>query len=223
MKNFEEYKSFVSELIYHFNPIRQDQLVLALKNYFNDIDDKAALEILDKCQTKRVILLSEDGWALTRGKYVQLTGDDRYKYMNTDKEHMLPRLTNVIQEQCNMKLINCLWILIDMLPASMDFALTHKPFQISFISSKKELYEVIYIQKDEEDAKLEMLKNLPSDLFDIAKKTIKRVVILENEQHAFKVPHGKGIRFVLALDHTRENHYRIIEKREKPWDEQQEV
>ena len=223
MRNFEEYKSFVSELIYHFNPIRIDQLALAIKNYFKDIDDELALDIIDRCQTKRVLLLTEDGYAMTKGKYVQLTGDDRYKHMNTSNKYMLPALETVIKERCNMRLINCLWILIDMLPASMDFALTHKPFQISFISSKKELYEVIYIESKEEDAKIEMLRNLPDDLFEIAKKIIKRVVILENEKHAFKVPQGKGIKFILTLDHDRDNHYRIVEKREKTWDEQSEV
>lgn len=219
MEKYDNEIKFVQDFIYYFNPVRQAQLERAIVKNFKDTDFITAHNIILKCQTERMILISKDGWVMNKGKYVQLTGDDRYMNFvrNVDHEYILPEMEKEINKQCNMKLINCLWVLIDMLPASMDFALTHKPFQLGFISAKKEFYQVLYIPLDEEIVKFEMLKALPNDLFLEAKRSIKRVVILENDKHADRVPEGIGIKYVLSLDDSTAAHYKVLEKRSDPW------
>lgn len=219
MNNFDEYKRFVKELLYYFNPMKTEQLEIALCKYFANINRETAKEILFKCQGKRAVMMSSDGWAMSRGKYLQLTSDSKFDRLTNGKYTILPDMQRYVEDNCDLALINCLWVWVDMLPFSMDFSLTHKPFKITFTNSKKKLFEIMYISEIEEMSKIEMIKLLPSDLFDDSKDTIRRVIILENEDSYTKIPSGKGIRYIVTLDHFTKTHYRIVEKREDIWDE----
>ena len=219
-EHYEEYRSFAKELLYYFNPMKTEQMQRAFMKYYANMSDELIRSILYKLQDHRVILMSSDGWLMSRGKYVQLTGDSRYDRLTNGSYTLLPDMKGYVDNQCNMKLINCLWILIDMLPASLDFTLTHKPFQISFMSKKRELYQVIYIPTLEEPARFEMLRALPNDLLDDVKKAIKRIVILEDEKGADRVPQGRGIRFILVIDDSTKTHYRVVQKRENIWQDE---
>ena len=219
-EHYEEYRSFAKELLYYFNPMKTEQMQRAFMKYYANMSDELIRSILYKLQDHRVILMSSDGWLMSRGKYVQLTGDSRYDRLTNGSYTLLPDMKGYVDNQCNMKLINCLWILIDMLPASLDFTLTHKPFQISFMSKKRELYQVIYIPTLEEPARFEMLRALPNDLLDDVKKAIKRIVILEDEKSVDRVPQGRGIRFILVIDDTTKTHYRVVQKRENIWEDE---
>ena len=219
-EHYEEYRSFAKELLYYFNPMKTEQMQRAFMKYYANMSDELIRSILYKLQDHRVILMSSDGWLMSRGKYIQLTGDSRYDRLTNGSYTLLPDMKGYVDNQCNMKLINCLWILIDMLPASLDFTLTHKPFQISFMSKKRELYQVIYIPTLEEPARFEMLRALPNDLLDDVKKAIKRIVILEDEKSVDRVPQGRGIRFILVIDDTTKTHYRVVQKRENIWEDE---
>ena len=221
-EHYEEYRSFAKELLYYFNPMRTQQMERAFKKYYANMTDELVKSILYKLQDHRVIMMSSDGWLMSRGKYVQLTGDSKFDSLTGGRYTLIPEIGGYVENQCNMKLIYCLWVLIDMLPASLDFALTHKPFQISFMSKKRNLYEVIYIPEIEEPARFELLSQLPSDLLDSVKNAIKRVVILENEKSKDQVPRGKGIKYILTLDDSFDSHYRVVEKREDNWAEKSE-
>ncbi len=217
MKN-SECEPFVKDLLYHFNPIRTEQLKRGLCKYYEGVDETKAEKVLLSMQKKRALLMSSDGWTLTKGRYVQLTDDDRYEYADFLSPVPLSDMNEfILRSDVNLKLISCLWILIDMLPYSMEFALTHKPWQLSFISGKRELYEVTYIPQEEEIVRFEMLSNLPRDLYDELKANIRRIVILEKPEHAYRVPQGVGIRFIVTLDDSVPCHYRVVEKREQAW------
>lgn len=219
INNLDQYKDFIKDFMYWFNPLKTEQLELALCKYFKDVDTADAKEIISRCQSKRYVLTSPDGWAMTRGVYVQLTGDSKYEYMKASSENMLPVMNNFVINSCNTERLNCLWVLIDMLPASMDFVVTHKPFQLSFTNKNNILYECIYISSENESAKVEMLNLLPRDLFEDAKSAIRRIVIMENPNNAIKIPKGIGVRYILAIDDSKKTHYRVVEKRENIWDE----
>jgi len=222
-ETLKKYGDFAKELLYHFNPMRRQQMEIAIAKNFRGVDSETVQRVLHDLQWDRQILKSADGWVISKNKYVELTGDERFANFvrNVNHEYLLPPLEEYIKESCNMKLINCLWVLIDMLPYSMDFVVTNKPFQLGFISGKNKLYEVTYIENDEEDAKLEMLNLLPRDLYPEAKQATRRIVILENEKHADRVPEGIGVRYVLCLDDKTSTHYRVIDDRKDPWNEQQ--
>lgn len=214
-----EYEPLVRDLLYDFNPIKKTQVIRALCKYYADVDKETAEGVLQRMQRNRELLISQDGWILTKGKYIQLTGDDGFSKIDFQSEDMCPEIDELVEKYCDMKPINCLWIMIDMLPASMEYALHHKPWHISFVSAKRKLYEVIYIPFDEEIVKFELLASEPTGFYPELKENIERVVVLEKQNHASSVPKGVGIRYICVLDESTPSGYRVIEKRENTWDE----
>ncbi len=214
-----EYEPLVRDLIYDFNPVKKAQLIRALCKYYADVDEATAERVLQRMQSKRELLISKDKWILTKGKYVQLTGDDDFSRVDFQSVEMCPPVGDLIEKYCDMKPINCLWIMIDMLPASMDYALHHKPWHISFISAKRKLYEVIYIPFEEEVVKFEMLASESTNFFPDFKENLERVVLLERKNHASSVPKGVGIRYVCVLDESLPAGYRVVDRRKNTWDE----
>ena len=215
--NYNEYEKILNEIVYYFNPIKVEQLILILKKYFKDVDETKANLILLEYQNKGYIMLSNDGWAMTKGKYVQITGDANYEKVKYDSNERIRDVDYYVVNNCDMKLIKCLWVLIDMLPSSLDFVLTNKPFQLTFFNKKKELFQVIYIGQDEEDLRIEMLKQLPNDYFEDSKELIKRVAIMENTSHSWKIPEHIGFKYIVGLNDDTPTHYEIVEKRKEHW------
>lgn len=218
MPEFNEFERVLNEIVYYFNPCRTEQLILVLTNYFKNITAKQAKDILYAYETNGHILLSTDGWAMTKGKYSQITGDSKEEFIKYEQNVRIGDMGATIKQMCSseLKYVDALWVLIDMLPDSLDFSPMGKPFDIAFVSNNK-LFQVISIKKIAEDVKIAQLKSLPNNYDDDTKKNTVRIAILEDSTHAFKIPEGLGFRFILAIDNTKSNHYRVIEKRENQW------
>lgn len=218
MTNYNEFEKVLNQIVYYFNPCKTEQLTKVLTNTFKNIDKAKAKEILYGYETNGHILLSADGWAMTKGKYTQITGDTKEEFIKYEQNIRIPNMAKIINEQCSseLKYVDILWILIDLLPDSLDYSTMGKPFDISFISKNK-LYQVISIRTLAEDAKINMLKSMPNEYDEDFKRNIVRIAIMENPEHAFKVPNKLGFKFVLSIDSTQPRHYKIIEKRENIW------
>ncbi len=221
MIEFNEYEKFLNELIYYFNPCYTAQLHRALTKQFGNLDSRSAYELLAKYQNDGRILLSEDGWAMTKGKYVQITKDSKYENVNVSANPRLQNITRQVKDYCDLKhfrLLDCLWVLIDMLPDSMDFALTNKPFQISLIA-KGQLYQIISIPASEEDLRIDMLTSLPADYYENFRTSVNRIVVMERADHYFKLPKNIGIKFVCVIDHNKPSHIRITKTFDEGWND----
>lgn len=218
MTTYNEFEKVLNEIVYYFNPCKTEQLIKVLTNTFKDVDKAKAKEILYGYETNGHILLSTDGWAMTKGKYSQITGDTKEEFIKYEQNIRIPNMAKIINETCTseLKYVDILWIIIDLLPDSLEYSAMSKPFDISFIAKNK-CYQIMSIRAIAEDAKIYQLKSVPNDYDDDFKKTIVRIAIMENEDHAFKIPTNLGFKFIVAIDSTQPRHYRIIEKREKVW------
>ena len=108
--------------------------------------------------------------------------------------------------------------MIDMLPDSMDFVLTNKPYQITFASRKtNRLYEIIVIPEDEEELRIAMLNEIPHDYYDEMKNVIRRIAIIEVEDHEWKIPKNMGFTHIVAIDKkydpNNKKHFHVIKNR----------
>lgn len=212
------YEQFIEELVYYFNPIKLEQLQIAMSKCFADLDDKAINYLISSYQERGYILVSKDGWVTTKGKYLECTKDSRYAGINFDKvDRRIDDFYPFIRDdEKHMKIIDALWVLIDMLPDSLDYVLSCKPWQITFISKKTHiLYQVIVINEDEEDIRIEMLKAMPNDFYPEVKPSIRRIAIMENPNHEFKIPHNMGFTHILVMDDSLKTHYRTTKNRLK--------
>ena len=235
--NKEKYDDLLDQILYYFNPCKTEQLISALMKCYSEIETvRQARIILFKYQGRGRVLLSDDGYAITKGKYEQITEDTKGSKVDFYSQNRITRLENIVQNTCDTKLIDCLWILLDFMPASLDFSLSSKPFNLIFLS-KNRLYQVIKINANEIDRKVEMLKNIPycdfqlpvpnlddedkqkeiEQMYKDMKKNFVRIAILENEKHAWKIPEGLGFRFICTIDDTQNTHYKIVEQRKKIW------
>ena len=199
MLELNKYEVVMKEFLTWFNPMKTSQLYRILRKYFPELDNEKTLEIVLGYQAKGYVLISADGWALTKQKYIQITNDTKLKGIDYVSEVRLGNISKFIDRYCDKKLINCLWVLIDMLPDSKDFVLTSKPFQITFMAHGY-LYQVIYIAEVEEDLRIAMLKEMPKDYYDETKKYLRRIALMENENHFWKIPEHMGFKYIVALD-----------------------
>ncbi|MBQ9037213.1 MAG: hypothetical protein IJ115_07160 [Erysipelotrichaceae bacterium] len=219
MVEYNEYERFLNELVYYFNPCRTEQLKRALIKNFANLSNEEAMVIITKYQNDGRILLSSDGWAMSKGKYVQMTKDSKYEEVDVNAEVRLPEMGRQIHACCNNKyfrLLDCFWVLIDMLPDSIDFSLTNKPFQLTFVAQNS-LFQVISIPEDEEDLRCDMLKSLPTDYYESFKIKVKRIVLMQNPDHYWKLPENIGIKFIATVDDSKANHLRITKRIENNW------
>ncbi|MBR2702071.1 MAG: hypothetical protein IKE77_08310 [Erysipelotrichaceae bacterium] len=219
MPEYTEYEKFLNELVYFFNPCRTKQLERALiKNFANlKVDDVNA--ILEKYQNEGRILLSDDGWAVTKGKYVQITKDSKYENVEVARNPRLSEMDYLIRQYCSLKymrLLDCFWVLIDMLPESIDFSLTNKPFQLCFIAQGR-LFQVISIPEDEEDVRCDMLRTLSVDYYENFRTAVNRIIIMAEPDHYWKLPENIGIKFICTIDDSKPNHLRITKRIDRNW------
>jgi hypothetical protein len=217
MTEYTEYEKLLFDLLYYFNPCRKAQLVRALHRNFKDMKVAEAEKILLNYQSKGHVLLSSDGWAMTKGKYVEYTGDDKFELLTYESDTRIGNMNRFCATKETKKMVDVLWVLVDMLPDSRDFSVFAKPFQVNLVYKGK-LFQVIDIPADEEDLRVATLQAMPNDFFEDFKKNIYRIAIMENPAHAWKVPEGIGFRYVVTIDENEKAHYRIVETRKKKWE-----
>ena len=215
---YEDYEDFVKDLTRTVPLIKTEQLKLMIANYFSQ-----PLESVDSVmfalQRNEVILMSVDGWSMTTGQYIRLTGDrfmQQRNILNDDVFNRLPKMDRICRD-VNRPLSKALWLVADMLPDSKDFIIASQPWAVAFVTEEKKkrpscLYEITYIAKGYEYNRCEMLKELPKIKSNHVKDGLRRICILDDEGYAFRVPYI-GFSYIVVIDHSRENHYRVIEKR----------
>lgn len=220
IEQYSEYEDFVKHITLTVPLIKTEQLKLMISKYFSQ-DINTVDTVLLALQGNQVILTTQDGWSMTPGQYIKLTGDRFLTARNswTNETDELRRLPNM-DEKCrkvNKSLSKCLWIVADMMPDSSGFILTGPPFSVAFTTVPTEkrpsyVYEVAYIDRGYEVVGAELLRRIPKTGSNHVKKSIIRICVIEDEDYAFEVP-WIGFAYIVKIDHSRLNHYRVVEER----------
>lgn len=240
----EGYETFVRSILKRVPLLKTEQLIKALVNNFEDIDKDVAKSILFAIQRRGYVMLSETGWAMTQAMYLGLTSDKFFDGViknnayripekiyqfgidkETEKNGPLKEIT--IEEEVHknrLQLQKCMWLVIDMLPDSFDFVVTETPWNVVFVSEPSDdrdglLYQITYIPSKNEDLHIEILKSLPKIEDKELRENIRRIAIMEDERHAWKLPYI-GFSHICVIDDNEEAHYRILNtgrKREDMW------
>lgn len=219
----QNYQNTVREILDIIGVCRTKQLINCLKKKYENLNDQEALEILQGLQRNRYLLLSQDGWVMTVGAYMQLANDKFFdKTITSPTEFAIPYDINQILN-VNKNIVNSMWIVADMYPNSKNFVLSNSPWDICFTTpasknKKGRLFQIMTIAKGEETSKIEMIKNLPEVSSESFREVIRRIAIIEDEKLSWMVPH-LGFAFVCAIDEKSPVGYKILEKRteEEVW------
>lgn len=251
MKQFiYECEDIIKNILSKLPILYTEQLVIALKNTFENMSSEEAMRILKILQKHGYVLLSQSGWAMTKGVYQTLTSDKFYDgiEMNSDiripekltifgnkkvaDEHGLPKETwtalgtSSIEElvpKAYLELLDCFWIVADMMPLSENFFLGKSPWHIIFEKENEEtgqviLYEITRIPDKKARIRTEALKNIPHVDNKDLQANIRRIAILDSDKNIDLVPHI-GFTHICVLNSESPTHYKVKEKRlENAWD-----
>ena len=232
--DYNEYEDFVKKILRSVPLIKTEQLKLMISKYFAQ-DPETVDPILLALQSNQAILMTQDGWSMTVGQYIKLSGDRflaaRSSFKSTtDEFNRLPNMDDKCRK-VNRPLSKALWLVADMMPDSVNFIIASSPWTVAFATiptdtKRSLLYEIAYIDKGYEVTGTELLRRVPKIQSNTIKKSIVRICIIEDETYAFRVPYN-GFAYVVKIDHSMPSHYRIIEQRtpsagvpkEKRWEE----
>lgn len=244
--NQDFYTEFISGILKRVPLLRSKQLTNALMNIDNEMTPELAWAVLYNIERCNHVLFSEGGWAMTLGMYRTLTHDkylngvdvkaefkiqDRLAiYGNNGREpYKYATPDELIAEMPNgnkrLSILNSMWVVTDMLPASDEFVTDTGIWDVSFVTHPSEesgkypkLYEIIYISEKRENLICKQLSEMKMIDDKELQKPIMRIAILDNPEHAFKVPYI-GFSHILTLDPDAKSGYYVVEKRplEERW------
>ena len=232
---YDEYYDFIKEIMRKVPALPIELLIIALMNYFPELvpNSKLALFILREIQRNGHILLSSDGWAITKEMYLFYTNDKGRNYnvnsatrlgdkiavfseRNPDEIVKEVSISDLISNK-DKKVIDCLWIVFDLLPDSNDFVIGVDPWNVSFCTEYDDdpgtCYQIIRINNEFKDCYQDILRYLPKMTDFYERENTFRIAIVDTPEDASKVPYV-GFRFICVLDNESETGYRIIENRE---------
>ena len=233
----EEYESFVRNILQKIPLLKTEQLIKCLINSYNDIDEDVAKNILTAIQRRGYILLSSSGWAMTKRMYKTLSNDVRNIYVKQKNEvtglydpyfylgdtiHVFSKdhskeTEKQIEDLISQKhkdIIDCMWIVADMMPESEDFSFGNAPWTLMFCTNATEkssgkLFQIVKIPKKTEDSRIEMIKSWPKIKDKETLKNIRRIAIIEDENHAWKVLY-LGFTHVIKINENLPKKYEVI-------------
>lgn len=217
---YDKYENFLLSILAKMPYAKIEQLLLCLINNYQGMDRDLAMPIIFSLQKKGKIILSEDGWALTKSAYSRFSNDYYFDNFVYNKEYKLKEGESLILNGGGkVDDINCFWLIADMMPTSADFIQSGAPFSFSFEhlnykTGTAKIYQIANIPKEKEDARCELIRSLPMVKTDEQRSSIVRIAIMDNEKHFWKVPH-LGFHFVCTLDENEPKHFRIVEQRDK--------
>jgi len=216
--NIERYGEFIRKILRKIPYIKTRILIICLMNYFTDVNEKMAKEILYELQSEGECLLSKDGWAITKGMYYRISDD---KFRDNFKYHNDYRLDNMeaYLEGLNKDDVDVMWLVADLMPDAENFIVCDTPWNIMFDIPSSELqepklFQLIRIPGAVEDERIELLKNskrlIPEEkILD----SIRRIAIIDNPEHSFKIPR-LGFTRICVLDEKQTKGFRVVEVRD---------
>ena len=227
IRGLEEYETYIRKILKKVPLMRTEQMEIMLMKTFEGTDRTLAGQILTAVQRRGYLLLSEDGWLMTKGIYVQLSGDTFYDGLLPQGQCRLPEMDGLCRDFWRGQ-TEPMWVIADLAPSSNGFLMNCGVWDAAFITEDEEekeakIYELIWIPGRLERVKCELLRTLPEVKDKADRRLIVRIAVMENGVHAYKVPY-KGIRYIVEPDGSA-RHYRIAEKRtgEEVWQDETAV
>lgn len=221
--NTEEYQSFVESIMYKCGVLRTSTMINCLMNTYETIQSiNDAIYVLQVIQDFSEVMLSDDGYIITKGCYLRIVDDPYFLNIRYGQQiNKVPSGIIHITQASDKAMIECMPIIADMMPESLDFLVTEFPWKLQFISREtKRLYQVCRISNIEEIPISILLNSLPELSDADYKNHIRRIAIIDDKSHAYLIPKiGFSVICTYAPNNIQKE-FEIVQKREKnAWDD----
>ena len=221
-EKYNEFELFIRNILAKVSILKKQQLVLCLCRYYSEIYPETAENIINHAQKKGILLVSTDGYVMTKGAYSTLTGDTYGDDLKLDEDVRIRQPINIDGGRTTGDTIDCMWIVANMMPDSNNFIICPGPWSIQFIVQKNDdpakLFQVMRITKDKEIPSSIMLRNMTNDIDKKMRLQIRRIVLLDDDSFAWRFP-KVGVTHIAVIDEKDPNGFKIVEKRkpEEAW------
>lgn len=219
------YEQFIVEIMDRVKFVRTDTIVRCLCNCFKRVWEADALHYLRDVQRMGYVILSEDGWCLTKARYRLLCNDKDFENIKIDADFRLSTIKGLNIRDYDTNIADCMMVIADMMPLSANFIVGASPWYLEFIAKtnneeKGRLFQVTTFRKGEEEAMGEVIATLERKKSEELRKQIRRIAILDDESMTWAVP-KLGFSNICVLDTNEDSGLRIVEHREQDecWDE----
>ena len=211
--NYDEYERFVRSILKRVPLLKIEQLIIALKNTYTDVSDGLAIKILHSIQKNGYVLLSGDGWAMTKSYYRTITGDNFFDGIIRNNNYRIDKAEPLLVNQ-SMDMVNCMWLVVHMMPDSENFVIGNYPWNILFTSIPREdknglLYEITVLKSENIGLQIEVLKNKCEIHDEEWRDSIRRIAIVDDEKIASKIPYI-GFSHICVIDEKSKEHFNVL-------------
>lgn len=237
INNTEDYQQFVESIINKCGVLRTNTLINCLMKYYANIENRSdALYILRTLQEYTDLMLTDDGYAVTKGCYLRLADDPALMNMRYVDMEKLPADIIHINDSYDEDLLECMTIVADMMPDSRYFIVTGYPWMIQFIVNARgnpdeegyrpsRLFQICKIENANEIPFSVLLNSLPEFSDAEYKEHIRRIAIIDNANQSYLVP-KLGFTAICTYDPDNiETEYMIVETRSQDvaWEDYQRI
>lgn len=237
INNTEDYQKFIEYIINRCGVLRTNTLINCLMKYYANIESRAdALYILRVLQDFTDMMLTDDGYAITKGCYLHLVDDPALLNMRYVDMEKLPADIIHINDPYDKNLLECMTIVADMMPDSRYFIVTGYPWMIQFIVNVKgnpneegyrpsRLFQICRIENANEIPFSVLLNSLPEFSDAEYKEHIRRIAIIDNANQSYLIP-KLGFTAICTYDPDNiETEYKIVETRSQDvaWEDYQRI
>lgn len=233
INNTEDYQQFVESIINKCGVLRTNTLINCLMKYYANIESRSdALYILRALQDFTDLMLTDDGYAITKGCYLRLVDDPalmnirfgKVENLAMERLEKLPADIIHINDSYDEDLLECMTIVADMMPDSRYFMVTGYPWMIQFIVNARgnpdekgyrpsRLFQICKIENANEIPFSILLNSLPEFSDAEYKEHVRRVAIIDNANQSYLVP-KLGFTAICTYDPDNiETEYKIVETR----------
>ncbi len=223
--NTEIYQSFVESIMNRCGVLRTSTMINCLMNQYDTITSiNDAIYVLQVIQDFSEVMLSDDGYIITKGCYLRIV-DDPY-LLNIRYGQQINKVpSNIIRiaYPSDLAMIESMPIIADMMPDSFDFVVSGFPWKLQFISNSI-LYQICRISTSEEIPFGILLNSLPEFSDADYKNHIRRIAIIDKPSHAYLIPKIGFSAICIYDSNDIRKEYKIIQKRdENAWEDYKRI
>lgn len=204
--------------------IRIKTLKTILVKSYKILDEKYANLIIENMQYHGYVLLTDDGWAITKSFYEVMSSDIYYEKLQHGDKNLLPSgMIDLSEFSWVQTVADCMVVCADMFPLAEDFVTGSAPWYVSFATYPTErkqsrLFQITKIISGMELSNHMLLMNIDRYTEEQRRNVIRRIAIVESENAAYMVPYI-GFTAIVMLDEKQAIGYRILQQRsgEEVW------
>ncbi len=223
MEEYENiYETYIKRILARVKILRIKTLCDCVNNQFAKNYEDQIFTAMLALQRKGVLLLSSDGWCMTKGAYKRFTVQTQDFFndaIDYTQDYRLSDTSFIKSSGYDMDVADCMVITADMEPDSDNFVAGYAPWFVQFVTKPREgsasrIYQITKVRSGEELTAAILLSHMPWISDEDLLNCIYRIAVIEDPDSAFLIPR-LGFVHIVQIDDNEEKGYRLLESRPK--------